>query len=94
MLAMAVWKGDQSKGEDPPFRLFREIWAAGWTTAFGSALLNPTDVAKVRIQTEGATNTGGKLQYREFLQTARLIVVEEVRNPPLSRQTPHHLATD
>jgi hypothetical protein len=71
---MAASKGDR-KGE-PPFRLFREIWAAGWTTAFASALLNPTDVAKVRIQAEGATNAGEKV-YSEFAQTARLIVRQE-----------------
>ena len=45
---MAYSRGDKEKGVGPPFPLFREIWAAGWTTGFGSALLNPTDVCKVR----------------------------------------------
>jgi hypothetical protein len=67
----------------PPFPIARDVFSAGWTTAIGSCLLNPTDVCKIRMQNEEvsqasreAANAGAR-RYATFSGTARLILAQE-----------------
>lgn len=57
-------------------RLAREILAAGLSTALGSALLNPWDVCKVRMQGSALSGVRDKA-YESLWGTARQIVREE-----------------
>lgn len=70
--------GDSS--EDIPMRVPRELLAGGLSNAIASTLLNPMDVIKIRLQTEGQLEgTGAKRNkmYGSFSRAAQRIIAEE-----------------
>ena len=65
--------------EKPSFYILRELASSGCTNAVGSALLNPMDVTKIRMQTEGALSKdlSSTRKYKTFFGTAKTIAKEE-----------------
>lgn len=61
----------------PSFVILRELASAGCTNATSSTILNPMDVCKIRMQTEGALERNVERKYRTLPGTLRLIFKEE-----------------
>ena len=67
----------------PSFPIARDVFSAGWTTAIGSCLLNPTDVCKIRMQNEEVSQASRTAvaargrRYTTFSGTARVIWRQE-----------------
>eukprot|EP01083_Nonionella_stella_P008057 23240_1 len=59
------------------FYLLRELASGGCTNAVASFCLNPMDVTKIRMQTEGALSSETVRIYRTFTGTASLILRQE-----------------
>eukprot|EP01084_Bolivina_argentea_P245633 411190_1 len=59
------------------FYILRELASSGATNAIASFCLNPMDVTKVRMQTEGALSSTTHRVYKTFTGTALLILREE-----------------
>eukprot|EP00002_Diphylleia_rotans_P032890 TRINITY_DN6944_c0_g1_i1.p1 TRINITY_DN6944_c0_g1~~TRINITY_DN6944_c0_g1_i1.p1 ORF type:complete len:290 (-),score=48.79 TRINITY_DN6944_c0_g1_i1:220-1011(-) len=60
----------------PTSLILRQLAAGGIACMIGSAILNPMDVIKVRLQTQGQLSMGGKT-YTGFMDCARTIVRQE-----------------
>ena len=71
----------KQKGNDKPsFYLLRELASGGITNSIASFILNPMDVTKIRMQTEGAlqkSSQGDNRIYKTFKGTAFRILKDE-----------------
>ena len=59
------------------YYILRELASGGCTNAVASFCLNPMDVTKIRMQTEGALDASVPRIYKTFTGTASLILREE-----------------
>lgn len=72
---MAAIKGEKGA---PPFPVLRECFAAGSCTALSAAVFNPTDICKIRMQTEAMLiSQTTQAQYTSVTATAKKILAEE-----------------
>ena len=59
------------------YYILRELASGGCTNAVASFCLNPMDVTKIRMQTEGALNSSAPRVYKSFTGTALTILRQE-----------------